>query len=51
MMRVLLGVFTLLVLASCAPTPVDNGPLTPIPEPRTNPLVLPPAQDPNGGAS
>ena len=40
-----------LLLASCAPPP-DTGPLTPLPAlERTNPLVTPAGQDPNGGAS
>ena len=51
MMRAICGALVLLLLASCAPTPVDNGPLTPIPEEKSNPLVLPQTQDPNGGAS
>ncbi len=46
----LLGV-TLVALTACAPKPEDDGPLTPIPEPKTNPLVVPQTQDPNGGAS
>lgn len=40
-----------LVLAGCAPKPQDDGPLTPIVEPRANPLVVSPTQDPNGGAN
>lgn len=48
MMRAMILVLT---LASCAPKPQDDGPLTPILQPKANPLVLPPAQDPNGGAS
>ena len=51
MMRAICAALLLAMIAGCAPKPQDDGPLTPILEPKANPLVLPPAQDPNGGAS
>ncbi len=51
MTRVICAALLLAMVSGCAPKPQDDGPLTPLLEPKANPLVLPPGQDPNGGAS
>ena len=51
MRRAVLALLAAATLAACTPAPRNDDPLTPLRGPApTNPLVLPPAQDPNGGA-